>query len=280
MEAENNRRHSTTGNSGWYPGKYLRRQTGVRSTSKDDTDEDHQHNDSSDFSHPSPPQNEKEGWYPGKFISKKLAQGRSSSQHDEAEDKDSSVKSPERENEWPYPWKNRGKGLSKSSPCQSEDDSDGRDVAPKSISSNRAKDDARKLLLLEDEILYEKSKSSPKPIYGKVKVTLHCIRFFNFGRASVLIELDGKQSFYDLSASQQPYMEDVSIDFTTELGMSYFPSDVIITLNGKPSVSTKGIATESVNNTGVAVLPLVRYTSVFGAPIKASPEWVSSVLKL
>eukprot|EP01035_Chromulina_nebulosa_P024210 gene24210-31473_t len=191
MEAENNRRHSTTGNSGWYPGKYLRRQTGVRSTSKDDTDEDHQHNDSSDFSHPSPPQNEKEGWYPGKFISKKLAQGRSSSQHDEAEDKDSSVKSPERENEWPYPWKNRGKGLSKSSPCQSEDDSDGRDVAPKSISSNRAKDDSRKLLLLEDEILYEKSKSSPKPIYGKVKVTLHCIRFFNFGRASVLIELDG-----------------------------------------------------------------------------------------
>ena len=45
MEAENYRRHSTTGNSGWYPGKYLRRQTGVRSTSKDDTDEDHHHDD-------------------------------------------------------------------------------------------------------------------------------------------------------------------------------------------------------------------------------------------
>ena len=263
MEAENNRRHSVTGSSGWYPGKYLR-----RSISPVEGSECH-HDDSSEI----PSQNEKEGWYPGKFISKKLAR---SAHHEEVEDKESSVKSPERESDWPYPWKNRGKGWSKSSPSQSEDDSDGKDV-PKPSSASRAKDDARKLLLLEDEIIHEKPKnnSPPKPIYGKVKVTLHSIRYFNFGRASVLVELDDKQSFHDLSASQQSYMEDVPIDFTTDLGMSYFPSDVIITLNGKPTMSTKGIASESVNTIGVAVLPLVRYTTVFGMPIKASPEWVS-----
>ena len=245
--------------TGWYPGKYLRRQSVARSNSKEvdtDTRECSEH-ENSDIGHQSP-QNEKDGWYPGKYISKKLSLGKSGTSHEEED-----------------PCKNKVRRLSKSSPCHSDDEMDNKD-APKPISASKMKDGARKLLSENDEIFEKPKKTSPsKPVYGKVRVTLHSIKYFNFGRASVLVELDDKHSFYDLSAGSQSYMEDVAIDFTTELGMSYFPSDVIITLNGKPTASTKGGTSESVSNVGVAILPLMRYTTIFGLPMKASPEWVS-----
>ena len=233
--------------------------------------------------------NKKAGWYPGKYIRRASVAGRSSSTDEgvrfssdhrfeginEHEDEQTEGKEKEDKTPW-YPGKIISKRLGKVSSPGGNSHKEGDEHVedhPKSLSPNAIKDEVRKLDILESEILNDKP-LVPKNSFGKVRVHLHRIRYYNFSRASVLVELDGSQAFYDLSSGQQSIMEDVQIDFAPNLAITSFPSDIVITLNGKTTLSVKGTVSNSENNVGVVVLPLVNFVSMFGVPLKPTPQWV------
>jgi len=218
----------------------------------------------------------KSGWYPGKYLRRQSATGEMSEVHEEDDSDKHSLDVKKEEKEGWYPGKYAKFGASRSKSTAAHDgEGDSPNVSPKIL---QEKEEIKKLDQLESE--FDKKKSEVVDltnVMGKVKISLHKIKYCRFARASALIELNDTTAYFDLSPNQ-PFLDDVTLNFTATMFLRKFPSDVIITINGKQSSTSKSSTQhQEGSNIGVAIIPLVRCFSMLGSPIQPTPQWVITI---
>lgn len=219
---------------------------------------------------------EKQGWYPGKYARRASTVKKSGNDDNEEADRGSlDRRSLDGSQEHWYPGKYISKLAGKNPTPNSEDEEKNpTGTAKSSIQQQNA--DFNKLDVLGRDATCSAS-DDKRPTIGKVRLQIHQAKYCNFAQASVLVQLDNATCYHDVSPSPPTQqIQEIQLDLISNLSIKAFPSDVVITVNGKTSQKNASNVADA-NPVGVAILPLVRYCSLFGTPMKPSLQWVQYI---
>jgi hypothetical protein len=109
-----------------------------------------------------------------------------------------------------------------------------------------------------------------EPDLGRVKVSVHKLKYSIMSQASLGVEVCGLSSQLEVLAATSS--EEVHLNFSGTFLLAAFPADVCISISGK---TTSG---QSV--VGVVVLPIINYLTLLGTPSAPKQQWVGQRLLL